>query len=223
MWPSAVVLSRWIATNPSILYDSQQVLELGAGCGLVGLLASRILHNRTNSTIDTVVNETSSTVLLSDFNPCVLENLKRNILLNSVSSVCSTCGLDFYQQGEASDDTGEHNDGGWLDMNGVRHTPVDVVLGADIICQPSDAVAASRTIWHALTPGGRAYIVCATSAHRFGVDVFPTACAQMGLKIEMQNVANLYQGALLTNGLEQTTGYVSGMELTMFTIEKPQQ
>jgi predicted nicotinamide N-methyase len=41
-WPSAVVLSSWLLANPEILYN-RQILELGAGCGLTGLVASRIV------------------------------------------------------------------------------------------------------------------------------------------------------------------------------------
>ena len=251
MWPSAVVLARWLATNPQVLSsneyhktdDTRQthhpdtassgtpqqhttILEVGAGCGLTGLLAAKLLDS-TNTT----TTSTSHQVLLTDFNPHVLENLKHNILLNQVESVCATRGLDFYQHvpdentnhtNDHANNNNTHNNNGWWDMDGTRHDPVNVILGADIICQPADAVAASYTIHQALRPGGRAYIVCATSKHRFGVDIFPTECRQRGLRVTMDHVADLYRGALLVDGLEQTTGYVEGMELTMFTLEKPE-
>ena len=248
MWPSAVVLARWLATNPQVLSsndchktdDTRQthhpdtassgtphqhtILEVGAGCGLTGLLAAKLLNSTNTRTTTTTTS--SHQVLLTDFNPHVLENLKHNIQLNQVESVCTTRGLDFYQHvpDENTNHTNDHhanNNNGWWDMDGTRHDPVNVILGADIICQPADAVAASYTIHQALRPGGRAYIVCATSKHRFGVDIFPTECRRRGLRVTMDHVANLYKGALLLDGLEQTTGYVAGMELTMFTLEKP--
>ena len=42
MWPSAVVLSSWLLENPHVLYN-KDIIELGAGCGLTGLVASRIV------------------------------------------------------------------------------------------------------------------------------------------------------------------------------------
>ena len=195
------------------------LLEIGAGCGFVGLLVARMQQRLQSSKRASV---SSPSVILSDFNPSVLENLRRNIALNNVSDICTTVGLDFYQQPghvEGGEGAGE----GWVDIHGVYHAPVDILLGADIICQTSDAVAASRTIHNALRPGGFAYIVCATSAHRFGVEAFPKECIRMGLKIQVQSVASLYNGSLLTVGLEKTTGYIQGMEMTMFTIEKPLQ
>ena len=42
MWPSAVALSSWLIANPTVLYN-KQIIELGAGCGLTGLVASRIV------------------------------------------------------------------------------------------------------------------------------------------------------------------------------------
>ena len=47
MWPSAVVLSRWLVSNPTEL-RGKTVLELGAGCGLTGLVAAKIMHSYTN-------------------------------------------------------------------------------------------------------------------------------------------------------------------------------
>ena len=57
MWPSAVMLSRWLARNPSIVLGGRgggaaeasaaaegDILELGAGCGLVGLTAAALLR-----------------------------------------------------------------------------------------------------------------------------------------------------------------------------------
>ena len=53
------------------------------------------------------------------------------------------------------------------------------VIGADIICQESDSYACAATLRSILKPnGGRAYIICGTSKHRFGIDAFPKAIEQ---------------------------------------------
>ena len=225
MWPSAVVLSRWLLSNPSVLSQASSVLELGAGCGLSGLLAACLMkqQQQLSSTRDSDARTTLEQVdkpqlLLSDFNPTVLENLDRNIAVNEVDDLCQTIGLDFFQQSGTS-----HS--GWQDMEGHQQAPVDVVLAADMICQPADAVCAANTLHDALKSGGRAYVVCADAAHRFGVDHFAQECHRAGLQVQARNVADLYNDASLAEGsdMEKTSGFVSGMNLTMFFIEKPNQ
>jgi predicted nicotinamide N-methyase len=227
MWPSAVVLSQWLVTNPSVV-RGQRVLEIGAGCGLTGLVAARLQKEYTkeckyssNNTNDPLMlmlldREMEQEVILSDFNTTVLQNLERNIALNNVEMGCSVVGLDFYEQsGTASV---------WKDMNGVEQQQVDVILAADMICQSADAVGAANSIHDALLPGGRAIVVCADSEHRFGVEIFESECRRVGLEITARDVGDMYEGKLYSSGgMEQTAGYVEGMSLTMFFIEKALQ
>jgi len=104
--------------------------------------------------------------------------------------------------------------------------PVDVILAADIICQREDAIAAAKTIHDALVPpsegrcGGVAYIVCADSGHRFGVEIFASECEGIGLDVKTNKVAELYDGKLLLECMESACGYVDGMELTFFEVRK---
>jgi predicted nicotinamide N-methyase len=184
---------------------------LGAGCGLVGLVAAGIAAS---SPID---DEEGGCVVLTDFNPIVLENIRRNIALNPIPrEITSVMALDFYQQ------TGDSHVG-WMDGNEQLHPAVDVILAADIICQPSDAVAAANSIHDALKPGGCAYVVCADAQHRFGVDDLERECRRVGCTVVTQSVADLYQGRLLDcdTMLHLTAGYVDGMNLTLFEIRKP--
>jgi SAM-dependent methyltransferase len=219
MWPSAVVLSQWLVTNPSVV-RGKRVLEIGAGCGLTGLIAARLQQKYDKEQCDSEVIMPDGPmppqeVILSDFNTVVLQNLQRNVALNNVTEGCSVVGLDFYQQNGTA-----HR---WKDMNGVEREQVDVVLAADMICQPADAVGAANTIHDALRPGGRAIVVCADAAHRFGVDIFASECRRVGLEIMARDVGEMYEGKLVSSGLEQTTGYVEGMALTMFFLEKALQ
>ena len=76
-----------------------------------------------------------SSVILTDFNQKVLENLGRNIALNNVADKCIVKGLDFDQQsGSCSLDTATAGtatatrtatSGGWKDLSGAVHAPVD--------------------------------------------------------------------------------------------------
>lgn len=221
MWPSAVVLSRWLALNPAIVCN-RRCLELGAGCGLVGLVAARLQKrhdkNYPSSGLELVGRQTlpSPCVILTDFNKMVLDNLRINVALNDLSDRCQVLGLDFYEQ------TGK-SEASWIDMGGVFHEQVDVVLAADMICQPDDAYASANTIRDCLRHGGRAYVVSADALHRFGVDHFETACSHVGLDVvRIEEVDQMYGGKLrlLSGGIRQTSGYVEGMKLKIFTIEK---
>jgi len=214
-----VALSRWIAlhainnttattnsnsiintTNTAIptTQKTNTILELGAGCGLTGLVAAQFFP--------------TAQVTLTDFNSIVLENLNRNIHGNHLQDRVSSVGLDFYVQNP--------NHTGWIDTKGHSQDPVDLLLGADIICQPSDAFAVARTIHCALKPKGRAVLICGDSNHRFGVEQLEDACIELGLRVEMQNVKDLHGGRLLEKDMEKTSGYVDGMVLTMYMVTK---
>lgn len=65
LWPAANLLATYIAAHPSILNSCSCALELGAGLGLVGLLAAQ-----------------SCPVVLTDHNDVVLRVLIRNAQLN---------------------------------------------------------------------------------------------------------------------------------------------
>lgn len=219
MWPSAIVLSHWLITNPHVLRD-KSVLELGAGCGLVGVTAALIKLAQSQCH-----EPTQGKVIITDVNELVLENVSQNIRLNNVASVATVAKLDFYSQ------TGHRRTGGWLTAETgatvaqKECAPVDVILAADIICRAEDAIAASRTIHDALRIGGVAFVVCATAAYRFGVEIFASECEERGLKViaEKSNVADeLDDGERLSleRMMQTAAGYVDGMELTFFRISK---
>lgn len=95
---------------------------------------------------------------------------------------------------------------------------MDVVLAADIICQESDAVAAAKTIYDALVPNGRCFVVCADSDHRFGIEIFQEECEQIGLTVTTTNVADMSTDLL--SDCHSTSGYIDGMNLTFYDIQK---
>mmetsp|Transcript_7692 Transcript_7692/g.15707 ORF Transcript_7692/g.15707 Transcript_7692/m.15707 type:complete len:304 (-) Transcript_7692:1820-2731(-) len=198
MWPSAVMLSHHISKNPSIVLGDDNspdgdVMELGAGCGLVGLTAATLLQNHTDEDND-------DKVIFTDYNPVVLENLQKNIDLNDFDVDHKVLGLDWFDQEEhqeqqqqqsddGSDTTGEETTTNttttttWVDVEGNEHAQVRLILGADLIVCTNDADLVASTIDSALIDGGKAFILGADQYTRFGVQNFPDACRQLGLKV----------------------------------------
>ncbi|CAN0517891.1 unnamed protein product, partial [Ectocarpus sp. 12 AP-2014] len=90
MWPAAIILSRLLCRNPSLV-RGRRVLEIGAGLGLAGLVAARIQQVPSSARTPrwrgiacsiggTVVGSRSdvaaASVTMSDFNPLVLRALE---------------------------------------------------------------------------------------------------------------------------------------------------
>lgn len=181
------------------------MLELGAGCGLTGLVAGKKLLQSTQD----------SSVILTDFNAKVVNNVTSNIRLNDLQTNCRAVGLDFYQQ------TGTSTNG-WIDMQGQHHPPVNVILAADMICQASDAVAAAKAMQDVLLPGGKAYVMSADAKHRFGVDQLEACCRKEGLHVvESIKIVPDTENVQLQTNLVLTAGYVPEMSFRRLVIEKP--
>ncbi len=215
MWPSAVVLSRWLISNPHELHE-KTVLELGAGCGLTGLVAAKIIDEYKQQQ-QQQQKDTFGSVILSDFNATVVKNISGNIALNDLHNVAKNEGLDFYQQDPSSN--------GRLTIEGTQEDPVDLVLAADVICQPEDAFACARSISAALKEGGKALVVSADSKHRFGVEKLEEACGAVGSLsiLSKESVDDDYLHSTTDSrdqDMEKTSGFVPGMELTMYIIRK---
>ena len=116
-------------------------------------------------------------------------------------------------RGEGSEET--------ISIERERRGSVDVILAADIICQPEDAIAVSKTIYDALRPGGIALVVCANAEHRYGVEYFARECEERGMLVSSTDVATMYNGELLSgNIMETAAGYIEGMQMTFFKVTK---
>jgi predicted nicotinamide N-methyase len=244
MWPSAVMLSRYITQHPHIIWDCDgDILELGAGCGLVGLTAAALLKQGRSGEDESEEAETS--VIMTDYNPAARVNLHHNAILNQVDDRTSIAGLDFFDQMPTEHDgsDGKQDEhplsSSWVDMDGNSQPQVHLILGADIIAYSNDAEMVANTIQAALIEGGQAILMGPDANQRFGMEQFEDCCLDVGLNVA-QTVIEAGQTAFASganhhNGdtdevekhglafeLEQSgvvTG--SGYGFVMFTIEKP--
>ena len=78
LWPSAIAMCRFIAANPSLIAN-RKVLELAAGLGLPGLLASRLAKE----------------VIISDYLSEAIELMQESITLNGLVNIQAQ-QLDWY-------------------------------------------------------------------------------------------------------------------------------
>jgi len=129
VWAAALVLARWLATDPKLraLIAGSVVVELGAGCGVPGLMAALHTHARR--------------VVLTDLNADTLSNLRVNADSN-LAACAAWCSLEVLE----------------LDWNTVEAAaaidePADVLLGSDL-CYESDAVRLVGAVVRALLPPG---------------------------------------------------------------------
>jgi len=231
MWPSAVMLSHHLSKNPRIWRGDDtpngDVMELGAGCGLAGLTAAALLQNDTGN---------DDKVTFTDYNPSVLKNLKRNVLLNEFDVAHEVIGLDWFDQQSSSDDgeVAEREENTWVDMEGKSHGQFRLVLGADLIVCSNDADLVATTVDSSLMEGGIAIILGASADARFGVSDFPDACRSLGLTVRVdENILETNQGTggeddsqkQLVDSLElgghNQRACTYGHDFTMFTISKP--
>lgn len=218
MWPSAVMLSRYITQHPSIIVEEKgDILEIGAGCGLVGLTAAALL-NQQKTPEGTGGN---SKVMITDYDPAVIDNIKRNIRLNELEGADGV-GLDFFDQKP------EDENKFWIDTKGNHQPQVPLILGADLMAYSNDASLVANTIQCALIEGGKALIYSPNKSYRFGVGDFPEACHELGLNVEetdhepVSSSSNqLLLEELERSGYDKDRNGAHHYDFTMFTVTKP--
>jgi predicted nicotinamide N-methyase len=221
MWPASVLLAHHLSKNPRIWRGddapSGDIMELGAGCGLAGLTVAALLQSEDPGNNDMVT--------FTDYNPAVLENLRRNILLNEFDVAHEVFGLDWFDQ-QSTGDT-------WVDTEGISHGQFRLILGADLIVCTNDADLVATSIDSSLMKGGVAIILGACADRRFGISDFPEACRSLGLLVTVEeNMLEARERAggdgngsqQLMNDLElsgQNQRQSAHGDFTMFTITKP--
>ncbi|CAK0818244.1 unnamed protein product [Prorocentrum cordatum] len=127
-WASSQVLCRLLALGLHGPQPSDTVVEVGAGCGLPGLLA--VAQRRQRRSCEESGSSTSSNgsglppppppVLLTDYQPQVLDALRRNVALNGFDAMdVEVAALDFRAPGDC--------------QALLARGPVDWVIAADVV------------------------------------------------------------------------------------------
>jgi len=174
LWNSAGPLAHWIVTNRELFYG-KRVLEIGAGLGLCGIVASCFAQE----------------VILSDMNWLVINNLSENIILNLQSDPANekacTVALDNADSLRAVFlDWNVLKDGDIESLDeSLQPNSFDIVIASDVVCQREDAEGFTNAIVHFLSAAGFAYIVVPHPNNRFGVQFLPSALQDAGLSFEL--------------------------------------
>ncbi|KAG2072064.1 hypothetical protein BDR04DRAFT_1097347 [Suillus decipiens] len=134
-WGGACVLAEMIVENPeqfelglSSGLESRRlnILELGAGTGLVSLVVTKLLDTLPS------FDHREVSVVATDFHPSVLANLRSNVSANFPSTHTSTRSITTHFLDWSSFSTAPRPD--YLAYS------FDVIFGADIIYEPQHAV-----------------------------------------------------------------------------------
>eukprot|EP00435_Cladocopium_sp_Y103_P074792 s151_g51.t1 len=154
IWPAAKVLMTYLSTMEDSFLKQSSVLELGSGCGAVGMYAAmRGAHP----------------VVLSDVSEA-LPLLKRNVVANHLGSRCTTCAVPWGTSVER------------LAAEVQCHRPFDLVLAADcsydfltpeLPCSIDALLATARAC-------GKRALIC-VSRRKNEVEAFIAAATRAGL------------------------------------------
>jgi len=177
IWASAYVLAHWMVVKEGSL-EGKVVMELGSGCGLAGIAMAKLTA--------------ASEVVLTDFSPNTLENLRFNVALNARDEA-GGCTPTVH----ALDWT---NKGTWPD-----HGSVDVICGSDLVYDDGMASLLAPLVAHLLRPGGE-FIHAFPERGRVGVEdqteVFAAAGLRLSSKVDVPPGALRAGQSILPSGGE---------------------
>mmetsp|Transcript_38300 Transcript_38300/g.50476 ORF Transcript_38300/g.50476 Transcript_38300/m.50476 type:complete len:279 (+) Transcript_38300:260-1096(+) len=120
VWPVSVFLSWYIAQNCN-LFECKKVVELGAGCGLSGLVASQF----------------SAQTALTDGNEIVVKLLEKNAEKQKIEGRCRG-QIHVSQLVWGIKDVAEK----FIEQFGAP----DVIIGADVVCWPAFILPFLKTV-----------------------------------------------------------------------------
>jgi len=141
LWPGASALSEWIAMEIDGITegkDKLNVVEVGAGCALCSLVLKKLFETEKS------LKEKTLSVMVSDYDPGVLERAKGNWEMNFGSSGESEASKSEEKGGDGDvkfvdltwgGELGEDLRNSWVKDSGDSGVPkaMNLVIGSDVI------------------------------------------------------------------------------------------
>jgi predicted nicotinamide N-methyase len=151
VWGCSILLSTWLFAHPWLL-RGKSVLELGSGCGLMGIAAACCGPHE---------------CILTDFSDNSLDMIRTNVNLNAASNnrlpaICKICKLDWFKPLTIAE--------------GFCHPGTfDVILASEIFYEKEHGEAVASTILARLSTPGLCVIINTAADRRFGASEFAQA------------------------------------------------
>jgi hypothetical protein len=176
VWPASILLSHWVAQWGSSSggggdLAGKVVLELGAGCGLPGIVAALACRPKT--------------VYVTDIHEPTLHNAAHNVLLNATGTStagsageASGCYADCTYAGGAQVQVSYVN---WLDPASFPPQQADVILGSDLVYDADILGCLIPAICAVLSPDG-SLLYCAPDTGRLGMQQLEEALGRAGIE-----------------------------------------
>ena len=180
IWSASLVMARWMAAKASLgRFDSKNVLELGAGCGVPGLAVGMYSH--------------ADVVYITDFNPATIDNLQYNIDINGNRPATKSRAGDWLERVKASSID-------WGDESTWPEEKMDYVIGSDLIYQKSIVPLLKKVVTGLIKDDGVFLYTCPSDG-RDGLVEFINAMKKEGFYCVSEEIApDLYRSNPLSNG-----------------------
>ncbi|GAA5933254.1 hypothetical protein JCM3775_002586 [Rhodotorula graminis] len=138
-WQACIALSNHLIAAPHVLERSSRIIELGAGVGLLSLVAARLWRAAGRR----------GRIVATDVDEKVLDVLTSNLELNELDDLARCSKLDW----ELAADLDAHGDelSQW-ERQAFDDGRAELILGADIVYDPSLAVLLAATLAWLLRP-----------------------------------------------------------------------
>jgi len=177
IWHGSWLHRQWVIENVDLLNSAESVIELGAGCGLLGMTISSMCPNLQ--------------VTMSDFaghfdggeEASVVSNLVDNVERNKqlLGKRAKVIELDWCRPHKPVLR--------WPSRGATELDAADVVVATEVLYTKDGASLFLSTLQHCLKPHGVAYVL--NNAHRTGVDLFEESAAKMGLDVSRLPVPSM--------------------------------
>lgn len=170
-WEASLHLAQYLHSNPELV-NSKSMIELGAGTGLVSILAAGPLS--------------ANHVLATDGLPHVVESMEKNIQRNQRTLLQPDSVIEARVLDWADNDPGSLED--TLSLSNGDLPNYNLILGADITYSP-DVVPILAQLLRVLmvdlfAGNGIEALVSATVRNERTLQVFKRACTERGLSVQ---------------------------------------